>query len=168
MTSLELCLLVNAGDLGTAFGKSGKKLFADLGVSHLSAAETNCDLETVTVFKELYSAAEFDIKVVIADTGGHAYLLDLDNMLVAASFLLALELLETVFAVIHYLAYGRSSGRGDLYKIETSLGGYVKRLLCGNNTELSAVFTDETDLFIMYLFVYLMGDVTDGQTPPFI
>ncbi len=166
MTPLEFCGLVDSRHLGAALGKPVEKFLADFGVRHLSAAETDGYLQTVTFLEEFQTAAEFDVEVIVADTGRHAYLLDFDDALIAAGLLLTLELFEAVLAVIHYPAYGGSGLRRDLDKIEPLLLGDLERLFGGNYTELRAVFSDEADLFIPYLLIDLMSNVADGKTPP--
>src|SRR5262249_48661528 len=49
-------------------------------------------------------------------------------------------------SVVHELGHGRSRGRGDLHQVEIGLPGKVKGLGDGNDADLFAVRTDESDL----------------------
>ena len=99
--------------------------------------------------------AQLDKEVVLADAGGHPYLLDLHDALVLARFLLPLGLLEAVLAVVHYLADGGSGARRDFYEVEVLLHGDVQSGCRGHDPKLLAVFADQAHLTVADFFVDL-------------
>lgn len=166
MTAFQLGVLIDRGNLRTTLGEPGQQLFTDLGMCHFSAAEANCDLQPVAVFQKLLSVFQLYVEIVFADAGRHTDFLDLHNVLVAASFLFPLELLEAVLAVIHDLADGRLGTRRDHDKIQTFLHRDLQRRFGTHNAELFALVADESDLLFINFFIDLMSRVTDRKTPP--
>ena len=73
----------------------------------------------------------------------------------------ALGLFETEFTVVHDFADRRFRLRGDLDQIHALFNGGFLRLLDGNNTELPAVVTDQTDFLVADLFIDLMFHAAD-------
>lgn len=107
MPAVQLGSFVDRTDLGAAFCKVIEKFLANFSVGHFSAAEADGHLNSVAVCEKLECALELDVKVIGTDAGGHSDFLDLDDLLILLRLLLALGLLETELAIVHYLAYRR-------------------------------------------------------------
>ena len=156
MTALQLGLPIHRGDLGAAFRELLQQFLTDVGVSHLPAAEAHGDFHSIPVGEELLAVAELDEKVVLSDAGGHADLLDLNHALILAGLFLTLALLETVLAVIHYLADRRSGTRRDFDQIQILLNGDLHGVAARHYAQLLAVLTDEAHLPVAYFLVDLI------------
>ena len=134
---------------------------------HFTAAETYGDFNPVAIVQELDSAFDLGIEVVGIDAGGHADLLDLDNLLVFLGFLFLLQLFEALLflanglfvlelSVVHDLADRRNSVRRDLDKVKVLLLGKRQGVGRGHNTKLAAVSSDHAKLLVADLLVDLM------------
>ena len=166
MAALQLGSLVHDGHIGAALRKLQQQLLTDIGVSHLSAAETNSDLAAVTVGQELLSIALLDIEVIDVNAGGHPDFLDLHHTLVLAGFLLSLGLLKAVLAVIHDLAdRGHGIGR-DLDQVQVLLLGDAQSFQRGHNAQLFTGLRDQSNLLVADFFIDLMSISSDGKAPP--
>ena len=123
---------------------------------HFTAAETYGDFNPVAIVQELDSAFDLGIEVVGIDAGGHADLLDLDNLLVFLGFLFLLQLFEAELSVVHDLADRRNRVRRDLDKVKVLLLGKRQGVGRGHNTKLAAVSSDHAKLLVADLLVDLM------------
>ena len=166
MTSFQLRALVQYGDLAAVFGKLDQQLLADVGVSHLTAAEADSDLAPVAFRQKLLCVSQLYIEVVDINAGGHANFLHFHHALILAGFLLALGLLEPILAVIHEFAHGGDGIGGDLDQIQTLFLGQTQRLLRGHDAQLFTGIGDQSNLLIPDFFVGLMTCVSDGKAPP--
>jgi hypothetical protein len=158
--------LLQDGGVARLLGKAQKQIASDLGVRHLAAAETHGDLDTVSVDQELLGIFELGIEVADVDAGRHTHLLDLDDVLILAGFLLALALLETELAVVHELANGRIGLRRDLHKIKTLFVGDRERLCGGHDAELLTRSADQANLAVTDILVELMCIAANTEAPP--
>lgn len=166
VSAVQLRSFVDGTNLSAAFCKILEKLFADLGVSHFSAAETDGHLDSVAVFEELDSALEFDIEVIGTDAWRHSDFLDLDNFLVLLSLLLALGLFEAELAVVHDAANRGLCLGCDLYQIEVSLGSDLEGALDGDDAQLRTVGVNQAYFLVVDLFIDLMLLSANAETPP--
>ena len=65
MPAFQLGLLIHHGQPGALLGKVQQQLAADLGVSHLAAAEADRDLDPIAFAQKLLSVAQFGIEISI-------------------------------------------------------------------------------------------------------
>ena len=166
MTALQLGSLVHDGHIGAALRELQQQLLTDLGVSHLSAAETDGNLAAVTFSQELLSIALLDIEVIHINAGRHTDFLDLHHTLVLTGFLLALGLLEAELAVVHDLAdRGHGIGR-DLDQVQVLLLGDAQSFQRGHNAQLFTGLRDQSNLLVADFFIDLMSISSDGKAPP--
>ena len=166
MTALQLGSLVHDGHIGAALRKLQQQLLTDIGVSHLSAAETNSDLAAVTVGQELLSIALLDIEVIDVNAGGHPDFLDLHHTLVLAGLFLSLGLLEAELAVIHDLADRGNGIRRDLDQVQALLLCDTQSFQSGHNAQLFTGLRDQSNLLVADFFIDLMSISSDGKAPP--
>jgi hypothetical protein len=135
-------------------------------VSHFAATETNSNLDTVAVGKELLGIAQFGVEVTDVNAGGHADFLDFDNVLILLRFFLTLGLLELELAVVHELANGRDGVGGDLDQVQTDLVGAVLRLGSGHDAKLLTGVADQSNFAVADLFIDLMTCGGYTEAPP--
>ena len=109
---------------------------------------------TLSPFLRNFSVA-FNFHIVGIDSGGKAYLLYIDDLLVLLGFLFPLALLKLVLAVVHYLAYGRRGLRGYLDEVKPRFFGHAKSDVAMNNALLVAVLVDKAHFLIADLLVDL-------------
>jgi len=163
-TALQLCALVQIGNFGALFGKLIQQILADVGVGHLTAAETNGNLHAVAVGNELLSVLQLGVEVAHVDTGRHPDLLDLHHVLVLSGFLLALALLETELSVVHQLAHrGIRLGR-DLDQIQTLLISDLQSLSGSHDAQLLALGADQSHLFVANVLIQFMHLLANGES----
>ena len=127
----------------------------------LTAAETDRNLDLVSVLEETAGVLDLGIQVANVDIRRQANLFDFHDTLILTGFLLALGLLETEFAVIHDLAYRRLCLRCDLDQVHALFYGDFLCLLDGYDAELFAVVADQTDFLVADLFIDLMFHAAD-------
>ena len=156
MPAVELGFLFEVGNFGAAFAKSNQKLFTDLGVCHLTAAEAHSDLDAVAFLEELDRAAHFGVQVIGVDAGRHTDLFDLHDALIFLCFLFPFELVEAELSVVHDLADGRNGVGRDLDEVKLLFLCHRHRLFDGKNAEHGSVGADQADLLILDFFVELM------------
>ena len=166
MTALQLGSLVHDGHIGAALRELQQQLLTDVGVSHLSAAETNGDLAAVTVGQELLCIALLDVEVVHVNAGRHTDFLDLHHTLVLTGFLLALGLLEAELAVVHDLADGGNGVGGNLDQVQVLLLSDTLSFHSGHDAQLFTGLRDQTNLLVPDFFIDLMSISSDGKAPP--
>ena len=166
--SVQLGVLVQRGDLAALLGKLEQQALADVGVSHLAAAEADRDLHPVALGQELLGVAELHIEVVYVDTGRHADFLDLHDVLVFPCLLLPLGLLELVLAVVHELTDGGIRGGRDLHQVQIRVHGALQRLPGGHDAQLLSGVGDQANLLVADLFVDLMTLFADTKAPPIL
>ena len=123
---------------------------------HLTAAETDADLDTVTFLQEFLGVFRLGIEVVGVDAGAHADLFDLHDLLILLGFLLTLLLIEAELGIVHDLADGGDSIGRDLHKVKALLLRQLVGFVGRHNTQLGTVSADQADLFIPDFFVELM------------
>ena len=110
---------------------------------HLTAAETKCDLDSVSLGEELSGSVDLGRKVICIDIGRKPDLLDLYDVLLALGILLFTRLLVFIFSVVDNFAYGRFRIRGNLPSAEmtrTSLSRILS-LMNKSSLSLSLLFT---------------------------
>ena len=142
LATLELSGTFDLSRVAARFGKPLHQIVAVLGMTHLTAAEADRNLDLITVRKELQGVLQFGVKVVSVDIQRELDLLDLDGMLVLSRLFLALRLLKAILAVVHDLAHGRRRLRSDLHEIEIFFISDVLGVGSRHNAELCAVGTD--------------------------
>jgi hypothetical protein len=155
MASVHLGGTFHITKFRAGFGKPPHYFISDFRMSELAATEANRHLHLVAVAQKADSMS--DLGVEISDIGieTESDLLDVYDMLVFASFLFALCLLETVFAVIHDAAYRRIGHRRNLDQIQIFFISYFLCFTRGHHSELLSVFVDDTKFVVSDLFVDL-------------
>lgn len=166
MTALQLGLPIHRGDLGAAFRELFQQFLTDIGVSHLTAAEADGDLDSVAGGQELICVAEFCVQITYVNAGGHTDLFDLDDVLILLGFLFPLGLLEAVLAVVHHLADRRGRFGGNFDQVKTCLCGNGQSVARGHDPELLTIGGNQADLFIPDILIDLMRHVANTETPP--
>lgn len=166
MTALQLGLPIHRGDLGAAFRELFQQFLTDIGVSHLTAAETDGDLDSVAGGEEFICVAEFCVQITYVNAGGHTDLFDLDDVLILLGFLFPLGLLEAVLAVVHHLADRRGRFGGNFDQVKTCLCGNGQSVARGHDPELLTIGGNQADLFIPDILIDLMRHVANTETPP--
>ena len=156
MASLHLGLLLNVACLGALLSEALQQIQTDGRMGDFTAAEADGNLDLVAALEETAGVADLDVQIVNVDAGGQSDLLDLDNALILAGFLLALGLLKAVLAVIHDAANRGLCLRSDLYKIHALFNCDPQRFLRGNDAQLIAVSADQTDFLVADFFIDLM------------
>ena len=109
---------------------------------------------------------ELCFKVVIAYIAGELNFLNFNNLLFFSCFFFAFFAFKTEFAVIHYATHGRFRLVCYHNKVAAAVIGGFKRLVRIDNTELFAVFADETHLRNSYILVEKIIFSADSSTPP--
>lgn len=165
-SSFKLRLLVDGADLGAAINKLLDNSGSKLRMSHFSSAETNGNLDLVSVAKELNSVAKLCVEIVGINVKRKSYFLDLDYLLIFLCFFFALRLFKAIFAVIHNAANMRGGGWRNLYKIKIFFRGDRKGIFHRNNTELGAVGVDHADFLFADLLIDEQFLFCYGLTPP--
>ncbi len=164
--SFQLGLFIQCRHLGTLLGEAHQQVFADVGMRHLAAAEADRDLDAVAVGKELLGILELCVEIADIDAGRHTDLFDLDHVLVLLRFLFALALFKAELAVVHELAHGGRSLRGDLDEVKPLLIGDPLRLGGRHDAELLTGGTDQTDLAVSNVLIELMHILANTEAPP--
>ena len=112
------------------------------------------------------------VEVVFGDITGKLYLLDLNDLLLFASFFLFLITVKAELAVVHDLAYGRICLSRHQYEVETSVICSVESLRKGNDSELLAVVTDHANALVRSKLDLIVNNMLfsvsglDGKAPP--
>ena len=166
MSTLQFRTLVHDGHIGAALRKLQQQVLTDIGMGHLSAAETDGDLAAVAVCQELLCIALLDIEVIHVNAGGHPDFLDLHHTLVLAGLFLSLGLLEAELAVIHDLADRGNGIRRDLDQVQALLLCDAQSFQSGHNAQLFTGLRDQSNLLVADFFIDLMSISSDGKAPP--
>ena len=112
---------------------------------HFSALKAQTHPDLVSLFEKLDCALSLGIKVMLVDTAGELYLLDLHGLLLFLLLLFSLVLLIAELAVIHGTAYRRLRLRSDADQVYSAVVSIILRLAEAFDTELIAVFVKKTD-----------------------
>ena len=161
LAAFELGLLFHRAAFRAQLRKAMEQVLTKRRMCDLTAAETDRNLDLVSVLEETAGVLDLGIQVANVDIGRQANLFDFHDTLILTGFLLALGLLETELAVIHDLAYRRLCLRCDLDQIHALFYGDVLCLLDGYDAELFAVVADQTDFLVADLFIDLMFHAAD-------
>ena len=164
VSAFQLSSLIQGCHFGALLSKAFQQVTADFRVSHFTAAETNGYLHAIAIGNELLCIFELGVEVTDVDTGRHADLLDLHNVLILLCFFLALTLLELVLTIVHKLANGRNSLRRNLHQVNALFIGDIQRFCSRHDTQLLAVGTDEAHFLISDFLVQLMHYVTNSRS----
>jgi hypothetical protein len=100
---------------------------------------------------------------VIVDHRPELDFLDLDDLLLLASFGLLFLLLEPVFAVIQELADRRRGVGRNLDQVETGFRGLGQRVCDLGGSEVGPVFVDQVNLTNANVFVDALAVLLDGR-----
>ncbi len=117
-------------------------------MSHLSASETDRSLDFVAAGQELLGAFDPNFKIVNIDLSRKTNFLDVNDLLIAAGFLLLFGLLKAELAVIHNAADGGLCHRCNLDKVKSALVGLCQSSGNVNYTQLGAVTVNKSDFFV--------------------
>ena len=112
----------------------------------LATTEHDGYLYLGTLLQEAHHVALFGLVIVIINLRTELLFLHHGLLLVLTSFAGLLGLLVLELAVVHDLCYGRLGVRCNLYKVEVSFIGQLSRIVCFDDTDLFAAWTDESDL----------------------
>ena len=156
MTSIQFRSFVDVCDFGAIAAELDQKIMTDGGMSHFTAAETNRDLDAVSILQELQSALDLGIEVIGVDIGRHSDFLDLNDVLILLGFLFLLHLLEAELAVVHDLADGRDGVGSDLNQIQLLFLCHTQSGFSRHDTQLGAVRADDAKLFVPDFFIDLV------------
>jgi hypothetical protein len=123
-----------------------EQVAATLGVSLLTTAEHDRDLDLVVVLEEALDMALLGFVVVLGDLRPQLDLADVDLLLVLAGLLLLLLLLVLVLRVVEQARDRRLRARRDLDQVEIGVGGALQRVVDVDDAELLAVGADQANL----------------------
>src|SRR5579864_3777266 len=115
----------------------------DLLVDHLSAPEHDRHLYLLACFEELSQTFELGLEIVLRHLGSKLHLLQLDDVLLAALVLLALDGLELVSSVIHQPADRRLRLRRHLYEVKPFLACNAQRCVQRLHAKLVVLVVDQ-------------------------
>ena len=163
-SAFHLAGLIQRCHLSASLGETVKNTLADLGVCHLTTAETNRNLDAIAVGNKFLCIFQLRVEIAHIDVGRHTDFFDLDHMLIFAGFFLALALLKAELAVIHELADGRSCLRGYFHQVEPLLLSDLQSFCGRNDAELCAIVANETNFFIRDFLIQLMCYVSDDKS----
>ena len=166
MAALQLGSLIHNGHIGAALRELQQQLLTDIGMSHLSAAETDGHLAAVAVSQELLCIALLDVEVIDVNAGRHTDFLDLHHTLVLAGLFLSLGLLEAVLAVIHDFADGGHGVGRDLDQVQVFLLSDTLSFHSGHDAQLFTGLRDQSNLLVPDFFIDLMSISSDVKAPP--
>ncbi len=168
MTAFHFCGTLDDRGFFDRLGETLHHFHTDLGVTHLTAAKTDGDLDFVAAFHETDGVTHLGLEIGNVGVQAEAHLFDLHHALIFAGFLFALGLLKAVLAVVHNAADGGLSVGRDLDQIQFTLVGEFLRLASGHHAELFAVGADHADFRVADLFIDLCFFFfrSDGKTPP--
>src|SRR5579859_1549866 len=125
----------------------------DVLVDHLAAPEHDRHLHLLAGFEELLQALELRLEIVLGHLRPELHLLQLDDVLLAALVLLALDGLELVASVVHQAADRRARLRRHLDEVESLLAGDAQRGVERQHAELVVLVIDQTHLRAANLIV---------------
>ena len=94
---------------------------ADLGMSHLAAAELDGHFDLVTFIEEALCALEFGVKIVIVDFRTQTHFFELSQVLVLLSVTILLCLLVLELTLVKQATHGGDAVGGDLNEVEASI-----------------------------------------------
>ncbi len=152
--ALEIGSLIDGSRLAYSFTETLKDLLTDLLVAHLTSAETQYDLDLIAFTEETHCMLDLGFEVVVLDTAGKLYLLDLDDILLFLCFLLSLFLLIAVASVVNYATYRGLCVGGNEDKVETLVVCGAKGVVGRHNTDLLTVGSDNSYFFSLDALVY--------------
>ena len=153
MTSVHLGRFFHVGEFRAELCETLHGVVADLGMSHLPAAETDRDFHLVAVQQEPFCMAALGLKVMRVNVERKADFLELNDLLVLSRFLLPLGLFKTEFAVVHDLADRGIGSRGNFDQVHVHFKCLVERGAGCHDAQLGAVGIDYADLFVPNFFV---------------
>ena len=130
-------------------GKFADELFESLEseflVGHFASAESEGGFDLHFLAEEVDGMAQLHFEVVRIDGGRELDFFDAIGVLVFFGFFLSFGEFVAVFAIIHQAADGRDSVRSDLDEVDLAGPGEVDGIAEGQNAELLAFDTDDTD-----------------------
>lgn len=131
-----------------------------------SPTEEDAEFYLVAPIKELRCLSSLGFQIVIADLRLDPNFLETNHMLGLAGITLFPALLVPELSVIHQAAY-RGNGIGcDLYKVEPTLTGHLKRISCLDDAYLISLVINESYLADANSFVYASLNWSRNSLPP--
>ena len=97
---------------------------------------------------------DLGFEVVVFDTAGKLYLLDLDDILLFLCFLLSLFLLIAIASVVNYATYGGLCIGGNEDKVETLVVCGAKGVVGRHYADLFTFRSDNSYFFSLNALVY--------------
>src|SRR5713226_3819974 len=138
---------------------------SDVLVDHLPAPEHDRHLYLLSCFEELLQTLELRLEIVLGDLGSQLHLLQLDDVLLAALVLLALDRLELVASVVDQAADRRARLRRHLDKVESLLACDAQSGVQGEHSQLVVLVIDQTHFRAADLIVDLQLFKRDETLP---
>ena len=141
VASVELRLALSDGVFGEKTEDLVQEILTDFFVRHFATAEDNHNFDVVTIFKETFDFADFDVKVVVADfeTDFHLLKLGLFFASLFAIFSLFFHLLVLVFAPIDDFDDRRVGVSGNLDEVDASVTGEKLGFTARHDAELLSI-----------------------------
>lgn len=122
-----------------------QQAFADVRVSHFTAAERDRHLDLIAAVQKLRGLPSFGRQIMIVDFRSNSDFLELNDMLVAPRFPFLTALLVPELPVVHQSADRRDRVGRHLDEIQASLARHVKRLTSLHDSDLRAFLVNQPD-----------------------
>ena len=152
--ALEIRSLIDCSCLAYSFTETLKDLLADLLMAHLTSAETQYDLDLIAFTEETHCMLDLCFEVVVFDTAGKLYLLDLDDILLFLCFLLSLFLLIAIASVVGNTTYRGLCVGGNEDQVKTLVVCGAKGVVGRHYADLFTVGSDNSYFFSLNALVY--------------
>ncbi len=152
--ALEIGSLIYGSRLAYSLAEALKDLLTDLLMAHLTSAETQYDLNLIAFTEETHCMLDLGLEVVVLDTAGKLYLLDLDDILLFLCFLFSLFLFVAVASVVNDATHGGLCIGGNEDKVKTLVVRGAKGVVGRHNTDLFTVGSNNSYFFSLDALVY--------------
>ena len=137
-------------------------------MAHFTALEAHYDANLVALLQKSLRAACLGLEVVRVDTAGKLNLLELNDLLLLASFLRLLLSVEAELSIVHNTTYGGNGVRSHQNKVEALFVSETQCGIAGHNAKLLICGSDEANLFHLNVFIdeFVVFFCANGDTPP--
>lgn len=154
LSAFHFCFLFYCSELGKVLFQTLHQFGPDLLMGHLAAAEPEGYLGFVPIGQETYQVAQFYLIISFLRPWTKLHFLDLDCLLLLAVGRTLLLEFEDVLAIVHDLADNRVGFGRNQHEIQPCCPRNFQGLLNGDNTLLSAVLENQTNVLRVDLVIY--------------
>jgi hypothetical protein len=139
-------LALDRRDVGNPGSDRGDLSSGDVGMRCFAPAKADLDFHFVTLFQESSRGAHADLQIVLVSARSQADLFHLRHVLVLFGVARALVLLEPEASKVGNATYGWIGRCGDFDQIKSGFFRAAQRVLNADDSNLFAVFVNNSDL----------------------